>query len=194
MEIVYKLKSNKAAMWWISYAAKWLVVILAVTAWSLAMVRVGQKKALAVYEGWLEDYKIERMEIDRRNADADPAALRLNTQSEELARVLYGVKDNDSDDLRTMCWCVFNRTDNPSFPSTLEEVIAQPSQWMRYEPDNPVLEPLYQIAREELTAWQEGGHRPCANNLVYMTWSEDDICLRDTWMVGNTTRYWRYGQ
>jgi len=192
--LVERIRANRKLCWWLSYAGRWALVALALVAWSLVMMRVGQKKALAEYHQWMEDYRVERMQIDQAYADADPAVLQLNAEAESLARVLYGVKDNDQQDLRTMCWCVFNRVDNTAFPDTLEDVIAQPQQWMRYDPTNPVLEDLYQIAREELEVWHSDGHRPCSADYVFMSWSASDICLRDRWAEGSGTHYWRDGQ
>lgn len=188
---IARLRANKAAQWWIRYVARWLVVILAVVAWSLAMVRVGQRKALLQYQAWMDEaQQVQRLEIDKNGGDPDYFT-QLNAEAEQLARVLYGVRDNDTDDLRTMCWCVFNRVDNPAFPGTLEDVIAQPQQWMRYSEDSPVLENLYQIAADELDAWHTL-HRPCSSDYVFMSWTPSDICLRDAWAEGSGTHYWRY--
>ena len=124
----------------------------------------------------------------------DPYLLQLNAEAELVAQVLYGVRDNNTDDLRTYCWCIFNRVDNSRCPSTLEDVIAQPDQWMRYHPTNPILEDLYQIAREELDRWHTDTHRPVSNEYVFMTWSSNSIVLRDNFHEGSNTHYWRYKQ
>lgn len=189
-----RIRSNPTVRRIVRKAAPVVLVALVLAAWSLVMIRVGQRRALAQYEAWMEDFRVERLAIDQANADADPYALQLNAEAESLARILYGVKDNDKDDLRTLCWCVFNRTDNPAFPNTLEEVIAQPQQWMRYSEDSPVLEDLYQIAREQLEAWHSDAHRPCSSDYVFMSWTPSDICLRDAWREGSGTHYWRFAQ
>lgn len=186
------LKKNRRAMWLLRLAGRWAASILILMVYTLAIYRVAQRDALEVYRGWMEAYRVERMAIDQANAAADPYELQLQAEAESLARVLYGVKDNDGEDLRTMCWCVFNRVDNPAYPSTLEEVIAQPSQWMRYSADNPVLENLYQIAREQVEAWHSDAHRPCSADYVFMSWTPSDICLRDAWKEGSGTHYWRF--
>ena len=193
-DLTYKIKSSEKVNWWVTYLAKWLILVLVIIAYTIVVGRVAQAKALKVYEGWLEDYRLERMAIDQANADADPYTLQLNAEAESLAQILYGVKDNDKDDLRTLCWCVFNRVDNPAFPNTLEDVISQPQQWMRYDAENPVLEDLYQIAREQLEAWRSDAHRPCSSDYVFMSWTPSDICLRDAWREGSGTHYWRMGQ
>lgn len=116
-------------------------------------------------------------------------------EAEAIARVLYGVKDNSEQDLRTYIWCIFNRVDNPSreFANTLEDVIGKPGQWMFYDPGSPVLERLYQIAYSEVRAWHEE-HRPVAYDFVYAEWSPEDIVLRNTWEYGKDTKTWRYNE
>ena len=197
MGIVRKIRANKKAMWIIGYASKWLLLVLIVVAYTLVIHRVAYKHALEVYNGWMEDYKAEQIAIAEdaaRTAPVDPYEAQLDTEAELLAKVLYGVKDNDDGDLKTYCWCVFNRVDNSHFPSTLEDVIAQPNQWMRYDPTNPILENLFQLAREQLDAWHKDSHRPVSNEYVFMSWSSNDICLRNVWAEGSGTRYWRWGQ
>lgn len=147
----------------------------------------------ARYEAQIAAYMAEQEEAARAAAEA--AAVQIDqerAEAEMLARLLYGVKNNSTDDLYTMAWCVLNRVDNPAFPATLEEVINQPLQWMGYKADNPVLENLYRIADDVLTTWRSGGHRPVSNEYVYMSWSETDIVLRDNFAESRATHYWRY--
>lgn len=189
-----KIRGNRKLCWFIALGAKYLLVVLVLIAWTIAAARFGQKKALAQYEVWLEEYKVEQAEAARLAVENDPYTIQLNEEAEMLARVLYGVKDNKTDDLKTYCWCVFNRVDNSHYPDTLEDVIAQPQQWMRYDPTNPVLENLYQIARDQLDSWHTDSHRPVDSNYVFMNWSSKDICLRDNFNDGSGTHYWRWNQ
>ena len=195
---IAKIKDNRKAMWTLTILLRWSLFVLAVVAYTIAVSRYAQNKALETYQGWFEQYKIEQAEEAERLAmeayETDPYTIQLNAEADSLARVLYGVKDNDENDLKTYCWCVFNRVDNPAYPDTLEDVIAQPSQWMRYDPTNPILESLYQIAREQLDDWHTNTHRPVSNEYVFMNWSRNDICLRDNFYEGSGTHYWRYKQ
>ena len=198
------IKANRRAMWFVYYAARWLIVILILVVYTIGIYRVAFKKARAVYDGWMEEYKADQIaaaeeaaraaEEATRAAPVDPYEAQLDAEAELLAKVLYGVKDNDNDDLRTYCWCVFNRVDNVNFPSSLEDVIAQPNQWMRYDPTNPILESLFQLAREQLHEWHTNTHRPCSADYVFMNWSKNDICLRDVFSEGSGTHYWRWNQ
>ena len=111
-------------------------------------------------------------------------------EAEAVARVLYGIRDNSVRDQRTYIWCIFNRVDNPSreFATTLEEAIGKPSQWMFYDPSNPILESLYQIALAEVIVWHEG-HRPVSCDWVFAVWSSEKIYL--TKELGGDEQ-WRY--
>lgn len=190
-ETLAAIKENKRTMWCLRYAAKWTLVILLIALYTVVIYRVAYQKARADYENKME---IELENAAEETAPVDPYEAQLDAEAEILAKVLYGVKDNDNDDLRTYCWCVFNRVDNAAFPSTIEDVIAQPNQWMRYDQTNPIIESLYQMAREQLNEWHSNSHRPVSNEYVFMKWSNNDICLRDNFYEGSGCHYWRYGQ
>ena len=193
-KIVVRIRQNRKMCWYLSMIGKYTLVLLSFVLVFQIGSRVGQKKALASYEQWLEEYKADQEAAAMKAIEEDPYTIQLNAEAEMLAKVLYGVKDNDTDDLRTYCWCVFNRVENVSFPDTLADVISQPQQWMRYDKTNPVLENLYNIAREELDYWHTSNRRPVSSDYVFMSWSAGDICLRDVWSEGSGTHYWRYGQ
>lgn len=180
--------------WYVVLGMKYLMVVLVAFLLVFIGERIGYNKAEANYEIRLEQYERERQVSAISEAENDPYFIQLNEEADMLARVLYGVKDNDTDDLRTYCWCVFNRVDNSAFPDTLEDVIAQPQQWMRYDQTNPILQSMYQVAKEELDKWHTDSHRPVSADYVFMSWSQDDICLRDKFNEGSGVHYWRYGQ
>ena len=184
--------NRKLSLWLTTYILKWTVLILAFIAWSLVMYRAGGVRAEQRYEEWRErfvnDY-LSQVEAEERGMPIDPHEQLLNQQSEALARVLYGVKDNSTQDLKTLCWCVFNRVDNPNYPDNIEAVIEQPKQWMGYSENNPVMDDLYKLAKEQIQQWQNG-RRPVSNELIYMSWTPARIVLRDTWQYGMNTKTW----
>jgi len=189
-----EIKMPEKTRWVASMACKYALVLLGAVLYTLLVARGAEAKAARKYEAWQERWVneyITQQEAARLGMPVDPQEAQLDAEAQALARVLYGVKDNSTDDLRTYCWCVFNRVDSPDYADTLEEVIEQPSQWMRYDPENPVIESLYQLAREELEAWHNGATRPCSADFIYMTWSPLEIVLRNTWTNGSSTRYWR---
>ena len=189
-----RLKANSGVYTGMKVFGRCLLIALIVVAYTLAIGRYEQKKALDLYYDWIDAYQAEQERLAQEAYESDPYTIQLNEEAEQLARVLYGVKDNKTDDLRTYCWCVFNRVDSKSYPATLADVIAQPNQWMRYDQTNPVLENLFELAREELDRWHTDSHRPVSSDYVFMSWSSNDICLRDNFAEGSGTHYWRYGQ
>ena len=116
----------------------------------------------------------------------------LKQEGEFLARMLYAYRNNSERDLRTAVWCALNRTDSPGYPNSVKEVCQQPSQWMGYSDENPILNDLYEIAIKELETWHSG-YRPVGREYVYMNWSTKQITLHDTWEKGNDTNYWQAG-
>ena len=115
----------------------------------------------------------------------------LQQEAEYLAKMLYGTARNNSErDQRTAVWCALNRVDSIGYPSTVKEVCQQPSQWVGYSDDNPILTNLYDIAMKELETWHNG-YRPVGIEYIYMNWSTKQITLRDTWKKDNDTSYWQ---
>lgn len=111
--------------------------------------------------------------------------------AEFIAKVLYGMRYNSEADLRAVVWCIINRVESPLYPDTIAEVCQQPSQWMAYSDENPVLEDLYDIADGVLVAWRVGGHRPFGSEYLWFNWSSDQITFKSTFEEGANCRYWR---
>lgn len=115
----------------------------------------------------------------------------IEKEAEFIAKVLYGTAaGHNSIDQRTAVWCILNRVDHSSFPDTVQEVCQQSSQWIGYSDDNPIIDSLYEIAMNELTIWHNG-RRPVSEDYVYMSWSSNEIMLRNTYKQNNSTRYWQ---
>ena len=117
----------------------------------------------------------------------------LHQEAEYIAKVLYGTaRNHDERDQKTAIWCILNRVDSVGFPSTVKEVCQQPSQWIGYSDNNPILNDLYEVALQELETWHNN-YRPISKNYVYMSWFSSEISLRDTYEIESSTRYWRVG-
>ena len=83
---------------------------------------------------------------------------------------------------------------NKAYPGTMQEVIAQPEQWMFYSAENKFSTHDREIAEKILRAYYEDGIVPTGltEEFVYGSWSESDYVLRNTWDFGSATRTWRY--
>lgn len=116
----------------------------------------------------------------------------IEKEAEYIAKVIYGMDRNHADsDRKAIVWCILNRVENHSHPDTVIDVCEQAKQWMGYSPDNPVLTEHYELALAELKIWYSGGHRPISNKYIYLTWSSNEILLRDTFEENKKTNYWR---
>ena len=139
------------------------------------------------------DYDVQMSEL-RKYYEYGGDVSQIEQEAEYIAKVLYGyytVANHAVSDLRAIVWCIINRVEYYSHPDTVAEVCEQPSQWMGYSASNPVLSELYDLALDELKIWHSGGHRPMNNSYIYLTWSSQEILLRDTFEENKSTNYWR---
>ena len=87
-----------------------------------------------------------------------------------LAQTLYGECRGCSElQQRAVCWCIFNRVDDPRFPDTVLGVITQKSQFFGYSASNPVCDSLYQLAHDCLVDWHNGENRVLEPEFCFFT-------------------------
>ena len=185
---------------WKKYAVL-LIAIAALAVWTLiaCLITAHRVEKITREETQTEMEQIHAIEIEEltnkyENMLSDrQITAEMTSEVELIAKVLYGVRNNNENDLRTYAWCIFNRVDNKLYPNTIEEVVNQPQQWMAYSPDNAVVDYIYQIAMDEYTSWKTG-HRPVTDDFVYMNWTPASITLRNNWKDGSLTSYWRFGK
>ena len=139
-----------------------------------------------------EDHNKEILQIRFNYENPTPEEL-IKEEAEYIAKVLYGTALNHNErDQRTLIWCILNRVDSAGYPGTVKSVCQQPSQWIGYNDNNPILNNLYDIAMKELEVWHNN-YRPVSKDYIYMSWSSKEISLRDTYETKPNTRYWRAG-
>ena len=179
----------------VAFVLIWIATILAATIITSAIVRhnttiIVREQCAEQYAAELQAYK-QQQEAERLITGDASKARQMQQEATELAKVLYGVRKNSGNDLRTYAWCVLNRVDSKLYPNSVEEVVGQPQQWMAYSEDNPVLDELYQIALEVVQTWHDGT-RPVDVEFVYMDWTPSKITLRNTWDYSSKTRTWSW--
>lgn len=139
-----------------------------------------------------DEYESEIAEIEKYYEYGGDVE-QIELEAEWIARVMYGMyrPDHKDSDLRAIVWCILNRVDNKAYPSEVQAVCQQKSQWVGYSDDNPVIAKLYDIALTELKKWHGDSVRPMSADYVYLTWSSKEILLRDTFAENRSTNYWR---
>lgn len=113
---------------------------------------------------------------------------------DSIAKVLYGYRYNSERDLEGIVWVILNRMDNQAefrgFES-IQEVVNQPSQWMGYSEQNPVLEDLWDIADNTLSKYETDGKRLFGQEYLYFEWHSDYIVFKTELYDSKTCQKWR---
>lgn len=179
-----------------------LVIVLAVVVTAIVqrvkyetridvMTAVHEEELVSLRSELAEQYETQLAELEKYYEYGGNIS-QMEREAEYIAKVIYGTARNHSDsDKKAVVWCVLNRVEHYGHPNTIAEVCEQPKQWMGYSSDNPVLEENYELALAELKIWYNGGHRPMSNEYIYLSWSSEEILLRDTFEENKNTNYWR---
>lgn len=148
----------------------------------------------AEFEARMNAYISQQEAIERVLGDGSMQA-EIEREADAIARVIGKMKTRRMK--LTELWNILMRVDStsPTYPDTVEEVIAVPGQWMFYEPDgnNPIREDDRALAVEQLRIWHEGRYPAgLTADFVIGEWSENDYVLRDQWEKNSRTNYWRF--
>ena len=151
-----------------------------------------------------ERYEIEKSElmaahaaelesaVTRYYAESEARDTTKRAEAEEIAKVLYGTaRYNNEHDQALVVWCILNRVEHDNYPDSIKEVCRQEAQWMGYSENNPILSELYRVAETELTRYYDGDYRPMGPEYIFLSWTEDEIVLRDSFEETKRTHYWR---
>jgi len=177
-----------AAMCFVLYT-----IVLSATVDHRTEKRVRQEMAIE-YASRLEQYKQELAEAEQAShwlsGDASKEAF-LNQEIDAAAK-LAAKMSNDTQKGGIICNALA-RVMNKNYPNTMQEVIAQPGQWMFYSEENRFSEHDREIAEKILRDYYDGIiPTGLTEDYVYGSWSESDYVLRNTWDFSSSTRTWRY--
>jgi len=201
-----RLMNHAAERIRVSFRRKWGILIIGAALFTIYTVilsasvahrteiRVRQEMAGEAAAA-VEQYKAEQARETQKqyflSGDASREAF-INQEVDSAAR-LAARMSNDTQKGGIICNALA-RVMNKAYPGTMQEVIAQPEQWMFYSPDNKFSTHDREIAEKILRAYYEDGIVPTGltEEFVYGSWSESDYVLRNTWDFGSSTRTWRY--
>lgn len=147
----------------------------------------------AEYDAKLEAFISQQEAMYRVVGDGSMGA-QIEREADAIGRVIAKMKTKRMK--RSMGWNIIVRVDNPAYADTVEAVIAQPMQWMFYDPatdsSNPISGDDREIALEIVKMWHDGIYpEDLRFDDVYGEWSENDYVLRNTYEKGPNTHYWR---
>lgn len=188
------------------FLKKYGIILTCICLWTISLIlcssivrhtteREVRQEMAVEYASMLERYKAEQAEQVQASyflsGDASREAF-LNQEIDAAAR-LAAKMGNDTQKGGIICNALA-RVMSRNYPGTMQEVIAQPNQWMFYSPENKFSTHDREIAEAILRAYYVDGIIPTGltEEFVYATWSEQDYVLRNTWDFGPSTRTWRY--
>lgn len=117
--------------------------------------------------------------------EPDPAEVTV------LAQTLYGECRGCSElQQRAVCWCVFNRVDDPRFPDTIIGVVSAPLQLQGYSSSNPVWENLYEVAYSCMVDWHNGENRVLDEDMCWFSGWNRINHFRNAWLFEDATKLW----
>lgn len=92
----------------------------------------------------------------------------------------------------TKLGCAIARVLSPAYPNSLEEVVNQPSQWVRYSADNTITQHDLDLAEKILRPFYEQSIVPNGLSADFVYFNDKTGVVRDTWEYGPSTRTWTY--
>lgn len=146
----------------------------------------------AEYEARMEAYISQQEAIERVLGDGSMQA-QMEREADAITQVVGKMKTKRMKLSET--WNILMRVDSPFYPSTVEEVVFVPGQWVFFEPDgkNPIRDDDRALVLEQVKLWHEGRYPAgLTADFLYGEWSENDYVLRNKWEKDSTTEYWRF--
>ena len=146
----------------------------------------------AEYEARMNAYISQQEAIERVLGDGSMQA-QMEREADAITQVVGKMKTKRMKLSET--WNILMRVDSPFYPSTVEDVVSVPGQWMFFEPDgkNPIRDDDRALVLEQVKLWHEGRYPAgLTADFLYGEWSENDYVLRNKWEKDSTTEYWRF--
>ena len=139
---------------------------------------------------------VQALLLQQQEAEAD-RALELaqhRADCEALARIILAEANNLSEEgQRCMVDFIWNRVQSTIFTAnTIIDVCNQPSQFVNYKEDLPVLQKYYDIAEDELAKIQaETSYRLLPPNMLFYNWTPYEIEFRSSFEITSKTQTWK---
>lgn len=190
-----RVRANKKACKAFRAVAVCLLIVAALTAYSLVLSRHAANKAVEEYKAYLAKVLAEEEEAARLAAEQDPYQIQLKEEATLGAKALEGVKLFGYDDAnkKTLLQGIANRVLNPAYPDTVEGVLTEKGQFDFFNAESPVTEANYWLCYEFFDSFHRQERLPCSYDLVFIELG-DKVILRDTLTKGYNTQTWWYGK
>ena len=150
----------------------------------------------AHYNQMLADYHEQRQQEQAAEYFLSGDASREAFYNQEIDAVAPVIAKLGTDAQKnTELGCFIARHMNPAFPNSFKELAEQPQQWPLYDgKDRTYSQHDRDLTEAMLRPYLESGIIPSGltDQMVYATWSSNDLVLRDSWEATSSMNTWRY--
>lgn len=141
----------------------------------------GQQEVYAAMDAEREAVMAATQEQELK-AQEEAAALQIR-EAQAIARALFGIRNftekyhYTNADLLTYARCITNRVEATG--RSVEEVCAEPNQFIAYSDKNNLEQELYDLALSFIADWHDGTLAPCDTKFRYAVLKGEGIWLVD---------------
>ena len=146
-----------------------LIVLFWSFVWWSVQIKTDRKVADGVAEAQAAWQAQQTAAAEQAKAEAEEQAAAAEQvqikEAQAVARAFYGVRNfvdkygYSNSDLETYARCIFNRADVRG--KSVEEVLAEPGQFMAYTDKNTLVKEYYDLALQFVAAWHSEDVPPC---------------------------------
>ena len=168
----------------------------------VALAEYYQKNVVAVWEGpgeapeeKVKVHEGEQVKVVQTKVLTDEASREsfINQEIDAVTPVIAKLATDAQK--QTELGCFIARHLNPGFPNSFQQLAEQAQQWPLYDgKDRTYSQHDRDLTEAMLRPYLENGVIPSGltQDMVYATWSQNDLVLRDSWESSATMNTWRY--
>lgn len=152
-------------------------------------------EARAEYEDQLAAYKAEQAYEAQKEHWLSGEASREAFINQEIKAGAQLISMEANDEIKgTKLGVAIARMKNQNYPNTIQEVAAQPNQFMFYSTENTYTQHDWDLAESMIRPLYEEGRLPNGlnENMVFFEWNGNTGTARDSYETTTSMQTWRY--
>ena len=153
------------------------------------------EEARTEYAAQIESYKAEQAYEAQKEHWLSGEASREAFINQEIKAGAQLISKEANDEIKgTKLGVAIARMKNKNYPNTIQEVAAQPNQFMFYSEDNTYTQHDWDLAESMIRPLYESGLMPNGlnENMVFFEWNGNTGTARDSYETTTSMRTWRY--
>ena len=167
------------------------ILLISITHWrdTIANREYIDQEIDAGVEAGIAEYKTSVQESYWTSGDAS----RENFINQQIDIAAHFITEESDDTYKcTKLGCALARIMNPAYPNSLQEVVDQPDQWVRYSMDNKFQPHDRELSEKLIRPFYEQKMVPNGLNDSFVYFNDLTGVARDTYHYKSSTRTWTY--